>query len=71
MVLTVNICGDLCQLFLLIRHRHALKDAVVTAAEPGGLILRQVSVLRNFLDADFHIPGDTADNIRDLSLIHI
>lgn len=28
----------------------------------------EVSVLRHFLDADLHIPGDTADNVRDFAL---
>ncbi len=63
-----NICGDLRQLFLLIRHGHSFEDAVVTATETAALIAREVCVLRHFLNADFLHSRDTLHDGCNISL---
>ena len=62
-VLFVQISGNLRELELLIRHRDALEDPVITASEAAALIVREVGVLRDLSIVESKISGDAVDDL--------
>lgn len=58
----IHTFGNLAECFLLLGHRHSLKNAVVAAADSFRLVIGEVSVLRHFHIIRVQISGNAMDN---------
>ena len=65
----VDFSGNLRDFLLFLCKRHALEDAVITAADVLGLILSKMGILRNNLNEDTNAGSKTLYDKSDIRLI--
>ena len=67
----VENAGDFREFALFVVHGDTFEDAVVSAAESFGLILRKMRVLRNFDVVDAEVSGDALRDGQDFRVIEV